>query len=215
MPLSKVETFEHDVAAEVLKKEASISQSASEENLIKEVTKEVTMPEEKSNSSVLLLVGVFVFIILGVGGYFGYTMVNSSPDTSTPVTTTTPTPTKKEVTFGTTFPDLALPLGPYVTSYKKNEYGYSVAVSDYSSAFSYIVKNEDTFIFSVAKVLPIVVNETPTTTIIYSDTTIANQNMRVATWGSSTVAYAFLNTSTLIISTSTDGLLRISSGIIK
>jgi hypothetical protein len=214
MSLSKIETFEHDVAAEVLKKEASFSQAASEENLIKEVTKEVTMPDEKSGSSIMLLVGVFVFVILMVGGYFGYTMFLATPEVA-PVATTTKTPGKKDVTFGTTFPELAAPIGPYVTDYQKNQYGYSLSINDYSSVFSYIVKNEDDFIFSLSKVLPITLNETPTTTITYSDITISNQNMRLATFGSSTVAYAFLNTSVLIISTSTDGLSRIASGIIK
>ena len=49
---------------------------------------------------------------------------------------------------------------------------------------------------------------------IFSDITISNQNMRVAVSKYGTVAYAFIGTQKLVISSSTEGILRLRSNIL-
>lgn len=53
------------------------------------------------------------------------------------------------------------------------------------------------------------------TTYIFSDITISNQNMRVATSVYGTVVYAFIGTNRLVISSSTDGILALRSGVLQ
>lgn len=53
------------------------------------------------------------------------------------------------------------------------------------------------------------------TEYIFSDITINNQNMRVATSVYGTVAYAFIGTNTLIISSSPEGIIALRSSILN
>jgi hypothetical protein len=52
------------------------------------------------------------------------------------------------------------------------------------------------------------------TEYIFSDITISNQNMRVATTAYGTVAYAFIGTQKLVISSSTEGILSLRNNIL-
>ena len=49
----------------------------------------------------------------------------------------------------------------------------------------------------------------------FNDITVSNQNMRIATSGSSTVVYAFLGDRALLISTSTQGILSLRSSTLN
>lgn len=53
------------------------------------------------------------------------------------------------------------------------------------------------------------------TTYVFSDITISNQNMRVATSIYGTVAYAFIGTKKLVISSSPEGILKLRSSILN
>lgn len=53
------------------------------------------------------------------------------------------------------------------------------------------------------------------TSYVFSDITISNQNMRVATSIYGTVAYAFIGTKKLVISSSPDGILKLRSSILN
>lgn len=52
------------------------------------------------------------------------------------------------------------------------------------------------------------------TEYVFSDITISNQNMRVATTVYGTVVYAFIGTQRLVISSSTDGILQLRNNIL-
>ena len=52
-------------------------------------------------------------------------------------------------------------------------------------------------------------------TYIFSDITISNQNMRIATSAYGTVVYAFIGTQRLVISTSTEGILALRSSVLQ
>lgn len=49
----------------------------------------------------------------------------------------------------------------------------------------------------------------------FTDTTISNQNMRIATSGTSTIVYAFINTRALVIATSTGNILLLRNEVIR
>lgn len=57
--------------------------------------------------------------------------------------------------------------------------------------------------------------QAPITEYVFSDITINNQNMRVATCAYGTVAYAFVGTNTLIISSSPEGILALRNSVLK
>jgi len=67
---------------------------------------------------------------------------------------------------------------------------------------------------NVATTSAIIKEELPTS-YIFSDITISNQNMRVATSIYGTVAYAFVGTKKLVISSSPEGILKLRSSILN
>lgn len=217
MTLTNVETFEHDIATEIIKKESTISRVTSPENvLVADVTDEVNpKPKERSSSALLIEIVIVVLLLVGVGGYFGYTYFMKPKAEPTPVATgqtkTTPAPVKNS--FAKTFPDLDTSIGRFVTRMDKNPYGFALVLTEYTPVFSYTIKSEEELARAIARALPTGVGGGEQYT--FTDVTISNQNMRVGISGSSTVAYAFIGTNTLIISTSTEGLSSIASGIIK
>ena len=214
MTLPNVETFEHDIATEIIKKESTISKINSAENLVADVTKEVAPTKATTSSSAILIeIVIVVVLLIGVGGYFGYTYFIKEPVQPIQLEQKQTTPALAKNSFAAIFPDLNDSLGRFVTRLDKNPYGFAITVSEYKPVFSYTVKNEQSFASSIARVLPTGISGGEIYT--FTDITIANQNMRIGTSGSSTVAYAFVGTNKLIISTSTEGLSAIASGIIK
>jgi hypothetical protein len=58
-------------------------------------------------------------------------------------------------------------------------------------------------------------NEEEVTTYVFSDITMSNQNMRIATTIYGTVVYAFIGNQKLVISSSTEGILALRSSILQ
>lgn len=213
MALDKIETFEHDIASEILKKEASISKVAAADDLVAEVKNEVSPPPKTGLPSSLMLAIIVVVVILLVagGGYFGYAYyLENKPATLN--TQTTKKPQNQANSFASIFPELSADLGRYVGSMEKNPYGYVITFTDYTSVFSYTIKHEDILARSIARALP--TGNLIGDSYSFMDVTVSNVNMRIGESGSSTVAYAFVGTNKLIISTSTQGLSSIA-GILK
>lgn len=214
MSLDKVETFEKDIASEILKKEASISKVAAADSLVEEVSNEVNPPKKESrmSSAAILMVSVVVVLILaGAGAYFGYSYyMDNKPVTSSSAKNQAALP--KQNAFATTFPDLNADLGGYVTQMDKNPFGYVITFNDYTPVFSYTVKHEDALAKAIARALP--TGDIVGDSFTFNDVTISNVTMRVGEAGSTTVAYAFIGTNKLIISTSSQGISSIA-GILK
>ncbi|MDQ5962347.1 MAG: hypothetical protein QG653_154 [Patescibacteria group bacterium] len=229
MTLQKIETFEHDIADEVLKKEAGVAKVAASDALVQDVQREASQQVARAPSSPFLMslvIALVIIVVLGVGGYYAYAYFTgnpSSPKTSTsgtqpiPVTPNNSTKGTAPVTasfFEKTFPELKDGMGRFVKKAERNPYGYTISITEYSPVFSFIVKNEGVFAESVSNALDIPADYR-SGSYVFTDTTIANNNMRVGTSGSSTVVYSFIGTNTILLSTSTDGITQASGAIIR
>jgi hypothetical protein len=214
MTLSKVETFEHDIAGEILKKEEKVTRLDPKDELVAEVTAQTAVPVKTSSPlTITAMVVVLILVAVSVAGYFGYTYYTKQKEQQALAASQVRTPPEKNTAkfFEITFPELS-GLSRFVTKAERNPYGFSITINEYTPVFSFIIKNEGLFAESMAKALN--VTEGRDGPYIFSGQTIANYNMRVGVSGSSSVAYTFVGNNLLVISTSTDGLSA-ASGIIK
>jgi hypothetical protein len=211
MSIPNIDTFEHDIAEEIKTKEASMTDIASAGGDVGNV------PSSRAQTSNTLLIigGLFIVVVLVVFISILFFYGNkgaSSADAETPGVSL-PTPSNKLLAVSPTMYDA---LGGNIGAVTKSEYGYSMQLVSYTAVFSYMLKNENAYADELAIALGSP-REGPATTTPYffTDTTINNQNMRVGTFGSSTVVYAFINAKTLVISSSTQGILALRSGILS
>lgn len=249
-----VDTFEHDIADEIRRKEASIEDIASATGDIKnKPIEEIT----KKDHSVLISI-VTILTLCGVvgAGYVGYLYYVEGPTPTSKASQEEALVQQKKLsstTLSSMSPALDKAIGGFLTNVEKTSNGYSIEIVSYSPVFAYMIKNESEFGDEIALAVgnthtiknatttpvsttPIInasssatstqINGTSTTinTIetppslpteyIFSDITISNQNMRVATSVYGTVVYAFIGTKKLVISKSTDGILALRSNIL-
>jgi hypothetical protein len=206
-----IDTFEHDVASEIKNKEASIGSIAAAGGEIGNES------DQRRGMSYLSLVLISAALVLGalLVLYFGitYYMNKVNPtENSTPVVI----PTKNNpALLNTISPYLVQAFGVAVTNVEHSQYGYTITFNSYSPVFAYMLNNESEYADDIAKVVGSA-RDTSTTTapFIFTDTTISNQNMRVGTSGPSTVIYAFVDQSHLVISSTTEGILALRNAIL-
>lgn len=209
MSTPNVDTFEQDIADEIKNKEASISDIASAGGDISNNQK-----TRGGSNLFFILGGLFIFVVLCVLGTLLFFTTRNSAATS-PVTPA-PLPVSSTALLFNLSPTLSNEIAGSVSSVTKNDYGYTVSLSSYTSVFAYMLKNESAFADEIALSFgeP---RDTSTTTppFSFTDVTLSNQNMRVGTTGSSTVVYAFINAKALVVATSTQGILSLASDILK
>lgn len=97
--------------------------------------------------------------------------------------------------------ELATAVGNTHTLKKSVSTSTPITASSTAAATSTLITSTSTTNDTVESSLP--------TTYTFTDVTISNQNMRVATSIYGTVVYAFVNTGTLLISSSTSGILSL------
>lgn len=225
MTLQKIETFEHDIADEVLKKEESATRVAATDALVQDVQKEAAQMAQTQKASPLFLsiiIAIVVIVILGAGGYFAYAFFakkDSAP--AVPAKTAQPAtpqaqnaPATSVSFFDKTFPELKDGMSRYVRKAEKNPYGFTLYITDYTSTFAFVVKNEGLFAESLANALDIPA-DFRSGAYVFTDATVANNNMRVGKSGESSVVYSFIGSNAIVISTSTDGVVQASGAIIR
>lgn len=114
---------------------------------------------------------------------------------------------KNEAAFGD---EIALAVGNSTTSKSKATTTQAeIVVSTSSVSTSTLTHGTST---KIATTSP---EESLPTSYIFSDVTISNQNMRIATSLYGTVVYAFIGTQNLVISSSTDGILTLRSNTFR
>lgn len=209
MAIPTVDTFEHDIAEEIRTKEASITDIASAGGNVGNT------PQAQTSNLLFILGGFFILAVIGIfiGFFFFYN--KKTPDIAPlTATSTQPVVTSPLVNLSATLQDA---IGGNVGTVSKNEYGYSIMLTDYSPVFSYMIRNENAYADDLALAVGSPRDTTGTTSVsfTFADVTISNQNMRVGTSGSSTVVYAFVNAEALIISSSTQGILALRGAILK
>jgi hypothetical protein len=211
MSIPNVDTFEHDIAEEIKTKEATLTDIASAGGDVS------NMQNSRAQTSNLLITLGVVFIVAVIGILVALVYFYAIKESSVPVVETSVNTTVAQGNrLLAVSPTMYDALGGAVGNVSKSEYGYTMQVLTYSTVFSYMLKNEreyaDELAFSVGSP-----RDTSTTTPAFSftDLTLQNQNMRVGTAGSSTVVYAFVNTNTLLVSSSSEGILTLRSAILS
>ncbi len=98
---------------------------------------------------------------------------------------------------------------------QRSEYGYTLQVLGYTNTYAYMIKNESLYADELALAVGSP-RDTGTSSVpfTFTDVTLNNQNMRVGISGSSTLVYGFVNTTTLVVSSSTEGILALR-GILR
>lgn len=211
MTVPNIDTFEHDVADEIKKKEASLTDIASASGDVGNA------PETKKGGSILfsVLLGILFLVLIGAGGGYYYLFILNKPATTPPALT-------QQEEAGTTAkledisPTLAGAIGSSVESIGTSEYGFTIRLKDYTPVFAYMLRNENAYADEIAAAVGSP-RDMSTTTLpfAFKDVTMSNQNMRVGTSASSTVIYAFVSNSYLVISSSTGGILSLRGAIIR
>lgn len=253
MSIAAVDTFEKNIAEEIKRKDATYNEIVTATNEIGN-----TPPEVKNNSPIYILVSVLVlFAVIGIGvmGYL-YQSGQIDPFAQAPAVQEAKKqqalapPTSQLLSLSLT---LDKEIGSYVSAVQKTPNGYIIKINNYSSVFSYITRNEQSYIQELAEkvyipnkapqltkatttqTIPIAATssatsttqiKTSTTTPVVSTTTVTaelsndpyftnitlnNQNMRIWNYASGTVVYAFINTQTLAVSSSTNGILMLKN----
>ncbi len=209
MAVANVDTFEHDIAEEIKHKEASFTDIASAGNDVGNI------PPHATYLRLLIVIGIFfvIIILVAIGGLVYY--YNQTPQVVPVEQGSERNTSQAQKALQALSPTLAQAIGDSVGSLSKNGYGYSVELTKYSEVFAYMLKNESAFADELAQAVGSP-RDTSTTTspFVWNDVTLSNQNMRVGVSGSSTLVYAFVNDTLLLISSSTQGILSMK-GIIS
>jgi hypothetical protein len=207
MPLQNVETFEGDIADEIKEKGNAITDIISSKG---------NLPKPPSPSSGLLLIslaifGVFIVLILVVYYFLFYKPgVNAAQNAPTQQTTNTTQEGQKKIPLSTLLVKSYPELDGFVVSTIPAPGGYVIGINDYANVLGFIQNNENLIGDDLVKLFNKQGDLSP-----FSDVTVANTDMRVAYVGESTVAYAFVGTSTLIIADGEQSILSISSAILQ
>lgn len=211
MAVPNVDTFEHDIADEIQHKEASLTDIASAGGDIGNLaTPHGTSSKLLIALGALFILGVITLIIAYV------LMRGSSPAQTTDTATTTANLPDTSTRLLAISPTLYDAIGGNIGTVSKSEYGYAFELLDYTPVFAYMIRNETLY----ADELAIAVGSTrdsgtSTPNFSFTDTTINNQTMRVGISGDKQLVYAFVNAKTLLVSSSTEGILALRGTLAK
>lgn len=145
--MPKVETFEQNIASEIKRKEASLTEISAASNNVG--NDPVDLPK-KQPIFLMALVGFFVICLLGFG-FIGYVALNKKTSSAAiPEQPVIPVTTTVASGLQNISPTLSGQIGRFVTSVDKKDAGYVITISDYSSVFAYMTRNETSYIDELA-----------------------------------------------------------------
>lgn len=211
MAVPNVDTFEHDIAEEIKQKEASLTDIASAGGDIGNL-----QPPHETSSKLLVVLGIlFVVGVLVAGSAFLFTTTLRNKTQNTTGTTTAQLPDKSTRLMAIS-PSMYDAIGGNIGTVQKSEYGYAFQILDYTPVFAYMIKHESEYADELALAVGSA-RDTSTTTppFTFIDTTVSNQNMRVGTSNDKQVVYAFVNAKTILVSSSTEGIIALRGGILN
>lgn len=166
----KVDTFEHDIADEIRRKEANLAeiQAVSKQN---SPTAE-NLPQKKLPWFTIILATLLVVSLLGIGGVAYYYFNDSLlPPSAQEVTIKKNDIPKVAADLAKVSPTLNTEIGRFVSSVEKRDAGYILTITDYSAVFGYMARNEETFIGELALLFENTSAKTGTTTPVIVATT--------------------------------------------
>ncbi len=210
--IPKIETFEHDIVAEVEGKNSNIADIAS---YSEELSNE---KQEKTRKINFIIVTVsIILIVLSIIIIIIYTISSNSK----PVQQEIPIE-KLQVNQGSKdkvvylFPNLNSNVGEFISNFEETPFGYIITISDFKEVYAFVMKNESVFAEDVLNSFKISLDANVTKdNIVFKDVNDSNQNMRVLEIGDKTVVYSWLNDNYLLVSKNINGILSMRSAIIK
>ena len=222
MPLSNIDTFEHDIREEIKNKEASVGDIASASGVVSNTVGQDKTTTGTSKALIAFIV-VMIIVITGAFGYLGYVYMVEKPKTQEEAAKIIEEEAQKQNTealiaqkLNTLSPTLSQGVTRFTSKVDVTPNGTTLTLSDYTSTFAFMLQNETQIAKEIlAEELKKYENSTTTPSLVFTDDTKSNQNMRTLTIGSSTLVYAFVADQYLIIANGSENILQIRSSIIK
>lgn len=213
MTVPNIDTFEHDIAEEIKKKEASMGDIASASGTLENIPAS-TLSTGLTKGKILLVGLAIVFLCASISGatYFFYYQERVPRTTPTAPVVVTPKNITEELTALS--PTLARGTLPLVTQIESTPFGTLLTVTGYSTLFIFMIENEETIAKEMlAGTYSLDASTTPS--FVFTDVTESNQNMRKLTIGSSTLVYAFIDENHLVFASSTQNVVTLRNVILK
>lgn len=178
----KVDTFEHDIADEIRRKEATLEE-------IKVVSKSqepiVEVPAKKIPTLTISLIILIILTLGGIGGLAYYYFHDSLlPPSSAPITIKKSDIPKITAEVAKLSPVLGSEIGRFTTSVEKKDSGYILSINNFSAVFAYMSRNENAYIEELASLF--VGAELTSTTTLQEEVVVASTSPQVATVAVST-----------------------------
>ena len=216
----KVDTFEHDIANEIRRKETTLEEVKAAAAKTTEQTP-VTIPPKKTSPFTIALVALIVLSLIGLAGVAYYYFHDSLlPPQAKPVEIRKKDIPKMTEAVVKISPTLGNEIGRYVTTVEKKDKGYIISINNYSAVFAYMTRNENAYIDQLAKLFTEEVIASTTSTkeevkpvatttpvikiVITTDTTPVATSTKTATSSTKTTVIAPAKKSTTPQSTTTE-----------
>ena len=216
----KVDTFEHDIANEIRRKETTLEEVKAAAAKTTEQTP-VTIPPKKTSPFTIALVALIVLSLIGLAGVAYYYFHDSLlPPQAKPVEIRKKDIPKMTEAVVKISPTLGNEIGRYVTTVEKKDKGYIISINNYSAVFAYMTRNENAYIDQLAKLFTEEVIASTTSTkeevkpvatttpvikiVITTDTTPVATSTKTATSSTKTTVIAPAKKSTTTQSTTTE-----------
>jgi hypothetical protein len=142
----KVDTFEHNIAEEIKRKEEAFAKAALNDQAKED---DITLPKRPP---VLLIALVTCFVLalaglIGLGYFYVTTIAKNNPiPPQVIVDDTQKTPAQLSLLS----PTLDTGIGRYVTKVEKRDLGYIITINNYSAVFAFMTRNENAYIEGLA-----------------------------------------------------------------
>jgi hypothetical protein len=147
----KVDTFEHDIADEIRRKEATLEEVKAAAVKTAEQAP-IVVPPKKTPIFTITLIVLLVISALGIAGVAYYYFHDSLfPPSAQSVTISKNDIPKTTADLIKISPTLGNEIGRYVTLVEKRDRGYILSINDYSSVFAYMTRNENAYIEELTK----------------------------------------------------------------
>lgn len=166
---TKVETFEHDIADEIRRKEATLAE-------IQAVTNQISptdlLPQKKASILVIILVTLLILALGGIGGltYYYFTDPLLSPSAK-PLEIKQSDIPKLTAEVSKLSPTLGTEIGRYISLVEKKDKGYVLTINNYSVVFVYMTRNESVYIDDLLALFAGISKTSTSTHITLSQTT--------------------------------------------
>lgn len=207
----KVDTFEHDIVAEIKRREATAAEISA---IAKSIAPEAPVIVPKKSPFMIVLIVVFVVSLLGLIGvgyyYFSDPLLPPSAQSGDVNPNNAP---KTPANLTKLSPTLVTNIGRFVTKADLQGKGYVLTINDYPSVFAYMTRNESAYIgelsvlfgvpqADVSSSIPLATTTQATTTIKETSTSSKQiLNKRETTYSSTSTSESDQTSANAVLST--------------